>query len=347
MESLKIRIPTTEEWDKLMDITQENNSITNWKDMFSWINDSDFPTYPAYRVVRGCYSPRCRDWCSASYQCVRLGFRPAFEPLESETRFSRVQDGEVVPIGTLYMDGKPVHVPESPKWNGDIEDYVHGAELTFRPPLDDPAYVVHAIKTGGVFIADRNLLKMISYVDIAASIKKPVIPKKGNSRVLVEEKQILHITVTPDRQDGLYDRCMWAKFIIDPEDMNLTIRSDGGNLSYTWQSIGDNTPRGFINFLCGLNEEYLLCKLSEQTQFNFEKTRKSLMVCRAAFPEIVEALQNAEPFGNEHDFAAWYMRLPDTHSDDLEAIVMDYPAGHRAAMEVFTKYVQPKLKEML
>ena len=36
-ENLKsVRIPTGEEWNAFMDVTDENNNIANWKDMLSW-----------------------------------------------------------------------------------------------------------------------------------------------------------------------------------------------------------------------------------------------------------------------------------------------------------------------
>ena len=162
--------------------------------------------------------------------------------------------------------------------------------------------------------------------------------------VSIREKKTLYISYTSDADDQ-NPQCTCAIFVIDPEDMNLTIRSDGGNLSYTWQKIGDNTPRGFLKFLAGLDEEYLLCKLSNRTKFNFSKTREQML--KTSRPLIAMHLKQVEPFFNEHDFAAWYMSLPESHSDDLEGIFMDYPAGHRAAVEIFTKYVQPKLREML
>lgn len=164
--------------------------------------------------------------------------------------------------------------------------------------------------------------------------------------VTFKEKKVLYATYVTDTDDP-YCQCIWALFIIEPDTKTLTVRTNEGVMAYTWEKIGDNTPKGFLKFLAGLDEEYLLSKLSEKTEFNFEKTRKSMMVLRAGFPQIVKALRKVKPFRRGEDFANWYLSLPDTHSDDLEAIVMDYPINFRIAMDVFAEQVQPKLREML
>ena len=51
---MKMRIPTTEEWDKFMDVVCEDNSRSHWKNILSWVNDSDFEDkYPSFRACRG------------------------------------------------------------------------------------------------------------------------------------------------------------------------------------------------------------------------------------------------------------------------------------------------------
>ena len=60
-----------------------------------------------------------------------------------------------------------------------------------------------------------------------------------------------------------------------------------------------------------------------------------------------DALEQARPFFSEYEFASWYMSQPGTHSDDLEAIRMDYPAGHKAAIDLFISCVQPVILKML
>ena len=58
---MKMRIPTTEEWDKFMDVVCEDNSRSHWENILSWVNDSDFEKkYLSYRAFRGC--PSARHW---------------------------------------------------------------------------------------------------------------------------------------------------------------------------------------------------------------------------------------------------------------------------------------------
>ena len=163
---MKMRIPTAEEWDKFMDVVCEDNSRSHWKNMRSWVNDSDFEDkYPSYRAYRGCHSARFWSYYYASYRNENVGFRPAFDILETDALVSGLRDGDTVTVGTLYMGGKPVKVPQNPTYDGDIADYILGAKLEMRDALADPAYQVTAIRAGNVLIADRCLVRNISYDD--------------------------------------------------------------------------------------------------------------------------------------------------------------------------------------
>ena len=164
---MKMRILTTEEWDKLMDAVQEDNDRAHWERMFSLVHDLNFEeTSPAYRAVRGYTSARFWYWSLASTRDANLGFRPAFDVLETDVLASGLQNGDTTVIGTLYMEGKPVKVPQNPVYRGDIADYIPGAKLEMREALADSAYQVTAIRVGDVLIVDRCLLRDISYDDI-------------------------------------------------------------------------------------------------------------------------------------------------------------------------------------
>ena len=166
---LVMRIPTNKEYDLLMDVTNENDNLIHWHEMHSWVNNEE-EIATAYRAYRGYYSARYWYNYSASRRHVNFGFRPAFD-LDAETLPSDIQDGEAVIVGTLYMDGVPVLVPQKPTWDGDIADYISGAKLEMRPALENPAYQVTAIRVGNVLVADRNLLRNISYLDIEQALR--------------------------------------------------------------------------------------------------------------------------------------------------------------------------------
>lgn len=182
---MKMRIPSTEEWDKFMDVVQEHDDKAHWEKMFSWVHDPNFEeTDPSYRVRRGYYSARHWAWDISSTRLARLGFRPAFDILETDALGSGLRDGDTVTIGTLYMGGKPVKIPQNPTYDGDVTDYILGAKLEMRENLADPAYQVTAVRVGNVLIADRCLVQNISYDDIqAACIGEAEVPMAVKIRV--------------------------------------------------------------------------------------------------------------------------------------------------------------------
>lgn len=165
----KMRFPTCAEYDSLADTAKEANGIMHWKGIYSWCQDVR-PGWPSSRVVRGSRLARYRSSCIAANRYVDVGFRPAFDTPGAD---ALGPDGTIVTVGTLYMDGQPVKVPQNPVWNGDILDYIPGARLEMREALADPAYQVKAILVGGVLIADRVLLKNISWNDIQGALATP------------------------------------------------------------------------------------------------------------------------------------------------------------------------------
>lgn len=165
---MKMRIMTNKEWDHMVAFTDGDNAQMHWEDMFSWVNDTEneFGLKASNRAVRGYHSAHRWISSAATYRSISVGFRPAVDILPTDTMFSEVKEGQSVIMGTLYMDGKPVLVPEKPTYDGDIADYVPGATLEMGAPIPDSAYQVVGIRVGDALIADRNMLKIISYEDI-------------------------------------------------------------------------------------------------------------------------------------------------------------------------------------
>lgn len=171
-QTIKFRIPTIQEWERLMEITHEDDAKTHWNRMGFWTCYNRLPDWDSIGHHRVCGLFTTRPWTSLPGTSVRgcIGFRPAFDSLPSGCCPRGPKDGESVAAATLYMNGTPVKVPQDPTRGGDIEDYIPHSKLTFGPAIDDPAYVVTAIKAGGVFIADRVLLKNIAYTDIESVV---------------------------------------------------------------------------------------------------------------------------------------------------------------------------------
>lgn len=156
-----MRLPMSCEYDKLLAVSGASNTIIHWKDIFSWCQDIS-PKTPWTRVIRGFDAADTADLDNAWTQDGLVGFRPAFE-LSENSENNLLPDGEIITVGTLFMDGTPVKIPENPTRKGDITRYIPNAKLEIRPAIDNPNYHIRAIKTGNVYISDRVLLKNISW----------------------------------------------------------------------------------------------------------------------------------------------------------------------------------------
>ena len=72
------------EWDKILDETGEDDTLWHWNNACFWGQEK--PTDVAsYRAVRGYYSARFWNLNGATNRYVSVGFRPALEPLPSDT----------------------------------------------------------------------------------------------------------------------------------------------------------------------------------------------------------------------------------------------------------------------
>lgn len=124
---------------------------------------------PRIKSAPSAYHPQKTQRChlkqreDISYINEDVGFRPIFEILGPDIL---VPDGTILTVGTLYMNGQPLRVPQVPVYSGDIPNYIPGAKLKIENPLEDPAYQIRAIKIGRILAADRVLLKKISWEDL-------------------------------------------------------------------------------------------------------------------------------------------------------------------------------------
>lgn len=164
MQTKNMRLPTCEEWNRLTEVTNGENGKMHWAGIYSWCQDSDFA---GTRMVRGCHSDHYLCRTAETERRPSVGFRPVFEmPLDA----SSLRDGDLVTVGTLYMNNEPVNVPKYPTKDGDIPDYIPGAILRLGQPLVDADYQISAIRVGDVLIADRVLLKNISWPETGGAL---------------------------------------------------------------------------------------------------------------------------------------------------------------------------------
>lgn len=71
------------EWDKLMDEYNEDNSLLHYGDMYTICREADYD-YSDYRPVRGYYSARYYDNSGASNANTIVAFRPVLEDLNHD-----------------------------------------------------------------------------------------------------------------------------------------------------------------------------------------------------------------------------------------------------------------------
>lgn len=160
------RLPSAAEWAAVMEIVRtagasdENlDGFTHWDGMYHW-SAEPWKQDNWYGVQRPRDGANARAGYPRDTRTAAVGFRPVFDACGMAPR---TPDGARTPVGTLYMDGEPVCVDAS-----NVESYRPGAELVFRPVMSDPAYVIHAVKAGDVLVADRVVLKNVSWDDLAA-----------------------------------------------------------------------------------------------------------------------------------------------------------------------------------
>lgn len=187
----RVRVPTgldgengtLSEWDTILSCVGTSDTFFHWSFIWSWCQDpfceTNWPETtvesfmpPTHRALRGCTSARAMNTADYDTRGSYIGFRPILEPVEPDTlapdptRLADIRDGAILPLGTLYMNGKPIRIPHYPTREGDIPDYKSGADLRIGQTHEEAAYQMRMIKCGHLLISDRNLIKNISWNDL-------------------------------------------------------------------------------------------------------------------------------------------------------------------------------------
>jgi len=162
---MTIHLITPDEYDRLIELTGGDDDIMHWGQMGTWLSDLEDGRFAAYA---GMASPSDQHMEFMYRRANCIGLRLTVDGLPTEIQ--AVPDGQLIAIGTLYMEGKPVRVPQAPRASGDITNY-HSFPILMREPLEDPDYMVLGVKDGDKAYTDRCLLKRISYNDIMFALK--------------------------------------------------------------------------------------------------------------------------------------------------------------------------------
>lgn len=171
-----MRIPFVSEYEGMVDIVECENAVMNWQDMGSITVDADNRRHNPSKgespiIIAGGSGALSFETIPMDERRDNAGFRP----IVTGINMFNVTAGQVVPIGTLYMDGNPVRVPKYPLDGGNIAAYIPGTKLQMRESLDDEDYKVYGIYIGGnAFIADRVLLTGVSATDLSSGVENHI-----------------------------------------------------------------------------------------------------------------------------------------------------------------------------
>ena len=155
-----------------MSVTQGNDQISHHQYMASWCQEQSLQREDAH-VQRGfTANDSWEPLASNSTRSSQIGYRPILIPLDPQTLepkpslFLGREDGDMLRMGCLYMDGIPQTNPKKPTPSGDIPNYIPGAKLRIGDNSPNPEDWITWIKVGNALVCDRNLMKNISIDDL-------------------------------------------------------------------------------------------------------------------------------------------------------------------------------------
>lgn len=181
-------------------------------------------------------------------------------------------------------------------------------------------------------------------------------------KVTVEKPQIISLLYTQERSDPDYGSCLWARFYLDTQNYTMSIESDCGYYSHGWVPTPDHET--FLHLLCRMDQDYLLCKLAEQSVVSGDDTWEALKelvqdtaecedleIKDSVWDDLKGACYHQRDAREVHDSVFYALEYTAMH-DKLdsfsvyECIVMDYTANAKKIVDVFRTDIVPVLKEM-
>ena len=141
-----------------------------------------------------------------------------------------------------------------------------------------------------------------------------------------------------------------AFFTLDPIHCILTINCDWGEYSYRGCPSKTET---FKELLIRLSKEYLLRKISSETEVNWGKTKRRAnryIVCdryldKEEKSEALRWVKNFEPGydGNEESFCNGFYGYLQHNWEYFNVMVKEYPLRAYVTVELFFNYLVPEL----
>lgn len=169
------------------------------------------------------------------------------------------------------------------------------------------------------------------------------------------EPRTITYRLCPDREDKEYSSCMWARYIFDCDNGILNINSDAGNYTYGW---GYNVHEDFMHLMGRVDKEYLLGKLSSLSVFLIEESKAKTIenIKEYGFEywgikdqkhleSAIEHISDIDICASEETFIREVSEIVPGIDWEWIEVVKDYPYGAAVVVEMFIKYLQPKIRE--
>lgn len=138
-----------------------------------------------------------------------------------------------------------------------------------------------------------------------------------------------------------------AIFVLDIATFTLLIESDWGVYGYRW---GVSSQETFKELMTRISEDYLLNKLSDRTEIDWDETEKEAIKCFDIYAkdkkrkkEFLYELKHVDR--NEVRFYDFMEEF--TYDTDASYFCKDYPVRAQVISKIFTKYLIPELKKEL
>ncbi len=168
-------------------------------------------------------------------------------------------------------------------------------------------------------------------------------------KVEVRVPDTVQFCVRMEKEDKLYQRCMWARVTFDNKNWSMMAQSDAGDYSYSW--CVESGGRRFLDLMQQIDEDYLLCKISDMTQFDLYGT-KSILIDWVSDEEqserLIKEINNISAC-NSYEFMKELSNIDgmEEYTDLWECIQYDYPQRAKVFANVFTECIQPEIRKYL
>lgn len=164
MPEFHMRFPTNFDYDRLCNVTGSDNDKIRWRNVLT-IVDAGNEKFTG----RGFHSAKWElEGELDQFQRNEYAyFRPAFDCKTPEELPDDLKLGDIIIVGTLFVNDAPVRVPQEYDYRTvckrrELQRNAHGTikSCELRPALNEPDYAIWAIYIGdNTFIADRPIVK--------------------------------------------------------------------------------------------------------------------------------------------------------------------------------------------